>query len=138
MSLKNTKTKTTNHSKYNINYHIVFCPKYRHNIFKYELAYELSKCFKVICHSYGYKLIEQEIMPDHVHLFICAPPTVAPVNIVRKLKSISANEIFKGFPKLKQSKFWVSGLWSRGYYIGTAGTVSSETIQKYIQNQKNV
>lgn len=59
-------------------------------------------------------------MPDHVHLFISAPPTVAPVDIVRKLKSISANEIIKGFPKSKQSKFWGSGLWSRGYYIGTA------------------
>lgn len=77
-------------------------------------------------------------MSDHVHLFISAPPTVASVDIVRKLKSISANEIFKGFPKLKQSKFLGSGLWSRGYYIGTAKTVSSETIQKYIQNQKNV
>ena len=49
MSLKNIQIKTTSHSKYNINYHIVFCPKYRHNIFKDELQYELSKCFKVIC-----------------------------------------------------------------------------------------
>ena len=77
-------------------------------------------------------------MPDHVHLLISAPPTVAPVDIVRKLKSISTNEIFKGFPRLKKSKFWGTGLWSRGYYVGTAGTVSSETIQRYIQNQKNV
>jgi putative transposase len=77
-------------------------------------------------------------MPDHVHLFVSAPPTIAPVDIVRKLKSISANWIFQGFSTLKQSKFWGSGLWSRGYYIGTAGTVSAETIQKYIQNQKLV
>ncbi|QEK13182.1 IS200/IS605 family transposase [Crassaminicella thermophila] len=138
MSLKNTQTKITSHSKYNTNYHIVFCPKYHHNIFKDELEYELSKCFKVICHYYSYELTPQEIMPDNVHLFISAPPTVAPVNIVKKLKSISANEVFKGFPKLKQSKFWGSGLWSGEYYIGTAGTVSSETIQKYIQNQKNI
>jgi putative transposase len=88
-----------------LSYHIVFRPKYRHNIFKDALEYESSKCFKVIYHSYGYELIEQEIMPAHVHLFISAPPTVAPVNIVRKLKSISANELFKNFPKLKQSKF---------------------------------
>ena len=112
--------------------------KTKHSIFKGELEYKLSKCFKVICHSYGYQLIEQEIMPDHVHLFISAPPTVSPMNIVRKLKSISANEMFKGFPSLKQSKFWGSGLWSRGYYVGSAGTVSSETIQRYIQNQKNI
>lgn len=77
MSLKNIQTKKTSHSKYNINYHIVFCPKYCHNIFKDKLEYELSK-------------------------------------------------------------FGGSGLWSRWYYISTAGTVSSETIQKYIQNQKNI
>ncbi|WP_284071430.1 transposase [Clostridiisalibacter paucivorans] len=44
--------------------------------------------------------------------------------------------MFKGFPNLKKSKFWGSGLWSRGYYVGTTGTVSAETIQRYIQNQK--
>lgn len=136
--MKNTKHRITSHSKYSINYHIVFCSKYRYNIFKDELEYELLKCFKEICQCYGYELIEQEIMPDHVHLFISAPPTVAPVDIVRTLKSKSANETFKRFPELKQFNFWGSGLWSRGYYIGTAGAVSSETIKKYIQNQKGI
>ena len=64
-----------------------------------------------------------------------AHPTIAPVDIVRKLKSISGNWISQGFPTLKQNKFWGSALWSRGYYIGT---ISAETIQKYIQNQKLV
>ena len=132
-----TNTKTTKHSKYNINYHIVFCPKYRQPVFKNKLESKLLNCFKKVCSNYGYELIEQEIMPDHVHLFISAPPTVVPVDIVRKLKSISANYIFKTFPNLKKTNFWGSGLWSRGYYVGTAGSISSETIQKYIQNQKN-
>lgn len=136
--LTSMKIKTTKHSKYNINYHIVFCPKYRHSIFKDKLKSELLSCFKRVCINYGYELIEQEIMPDHVHLFISSPPTVAPVDIVRKLKSISANHIFKTFPNLKKAKFWGSGLWSRGYYVGTAGTVSSKTIQRYIQNQENI
>lgn len=138
MSSTNTQTNKTKHSIYNINYHIVFCPKYRHSIFKGKLETELRKCFQVICDCYGYTLIEQEIMPDHIHIFVSAPPTVAPVDIVRKLKSISANKIFKGFPTLNKTKFWGSGLWSRGYYIGTAGSFSSETIQKYIQNQNSI
>lgn len=77
-------------------------------------------------------------MPDHVHLFISAPPTIAPTKIVKILKSVSAYWIFKAFPNLKKSKFWGSGLWSKGYYVGTAGAVSSEIIQKYIQSQKFV
>nr|WP_242839585.1 transposase [Clostridium botulinum] len=40
--------------------------------------------------------------------------------------------MFKAFPKLKRSKFWGSRLWNKGYYVGTAVTVSSEIIVKYI------
>lgn len=132
------KVRKTNHSVYNINYHIVFCPKYRHNIFKDQLEYEISKMFKRIAFNYGFEILEQEIMPDHVHLFISAPPIIAPTEIIKILKSVSANELFKAFPSLKKSKFWGSCLWSKGYYVGTAGAVSSEIIQRYIQNQKLV
>lgn len=75
-------------------------------------------------------------MPNHIHLFISAPPTIAPTELVKILKSVSANEMFKAFPSLKKNKLWGSGLWSKGYYIGTAGAVSSEIIKKYIQDQK--
>ena len=75
-------------------------------------------------------------MPDHIHPFISALPTIAPTELVKILKSASANEMFKAFPSLKKNKFWGSGLWSKGYYIGTAGAVSSEITKKYIQDQK--
>ena len=75
-------------------------------------------------------------MPDHIYLFISAPPTIAPTELVKVLKSVSSNEMFKAFPSLKKNKFWGSGLWSKGYYIGTAGAVSSEII-KNIYKTKN-
>ena len=75
-------------------------------------------------------------MPDHIYLFISAPPTIAPTELVKILKSVSANEMFKAFPSLKKNKFLGSVLWSKGYYIGTAVAVSSEIIKKYIQDQK--
>ncbi|WXJ82674.1 hypothetical protein MHLNE_20450 [Moorella humiferrea] len=79
-----------------------------------------------------------EAMPDHLHIFLSAPPTVAPpTEIVKRLKSITANRIFAAFPALKKRYFWGSGFWSRGYYIGTAGNVSAETIRKYIEAQKS-
>ena len=68
--------------------------------------------------------------------FISAPPTIASTEIVKILKSVSANTLFKTFPNLKKNKFWGSGLWSKGYYVGTAGAVSSEIIVRYIQDQK--
>jgi hypothetical protein len=47
-----------------------------------------------------------EVMPDHLHIFLSAPPTIAPTEIVRKLKSITANKVFAIFPKLKKKYFW--------------------------------
>ena len=71
-------------------------------------------------------------MADNIHLFISAPPTIYPTNIVKILKSINANGMFKEFPNLNKSKFWRSALWSKVYYLGTAVAVSSEIIVNYI------
>lgn len=126
----------TNHCVYNINYHIVFCPKYRHKVIKGKVETMVKSTILEICCTYGYKLIQLETMPDHLHVFLSAPPAVAPAEIVKTLKNITANTVFKTFPRLKRRYFWGSGLWSRGYYIGTAGNVSAETIKRYIENQK--
>ena len=80
------ETKTTKHSAYNINYHIVFCPKYRHSVLKGDIEVYLKRLLKNICNHYEYDLLEIETMPDHVHLFISAKPTVAPVTIVKTFK----------------------------------------------------
>ncbi len=75
-------------------------------------------------------------MPDCEHVFLSAKPTVSPVYIVKIHKSVSMIYIFRAFPTIKRKQFWASGLWSRGYYISTAGTVSAETIRRYIELQK--
>jgi len=126
----------TNHCVHNINYHIVFCPKYRHKMIKGKVEDLVKQTVQEICTISGYALIQIETMPDHLHIFLSAPPTIAPTEIVRKLKSITAIRILATFPRIKKKFFWGSGLWSRGYYVGTAGNVSAETIRKYIEAQK--
>ena len=76
-------------------------------------------------------------MPDHIHIFLSAKPTVAPTDIVRTLKSISAIKLFKEYPKLKKFYARCGSLWSKGYLVSTIGNVSSHTIKRYIQNQKS-
>lgn len=71
-------------------------------------------------------------MAGNIHLFISTPPTINPTNIVKILKSVKANGIFKEFPNLNKSKFWRIALWSKVYYLGTAEAVSSEIIVNYI------
>lgn len=132
------KVKATSHSKYNINYHLVWCPKYRHQILTGLVEAYLKKLIYNICDHYKYEVLSMEIMPDHIHLFVSVKPYISPTEVVKTIKSITAVWIFKKFPNLKKRKFWGSGLWSKGYYVGTAGAVSAETIQKYIDNQKLV
>ena len=76
-------------------------------------------------------------MPDHIHIFLSVKPTVAPTDIVRTLKSISAINLLKKYPKLKKFYAHCGSLWSKGYFVSTIGNVSSHTIKKYNQNQKS-
>lgn len=131
-------TAATAHSRYNINYHLVWCPKYRHQVLKGKIEIYFKRLLENICNHYGYQILALEVMPDHVHLFISVKPQISPTDIIRTIKSISAVWIFKKFPWLKKQKFWGSGLWSKGYYVGTAGAVTAQSILKYIENQKTV
>jgi|SRR3989344_2811573 len=132
LKIENTKG---NSCAYNINYHIIFCPKYRKKVLTDEIKKDLDIIFKSVISSNEWKLIEMEIMPDHVHLFVSAHPKQSPLEIVKKLKGISARLIFKKYPKFQKKEFWGKHLWSGGYYVGTAGIVTAESIQKYILAQ---
>ena len=67
--------------------------------------------------------------PDHIHIFVDVPQTVAPCDVVRTFKDISAIELFKAFPQLIQFYAGCGILWSRGYFVST--------VTKYIEEQKN-
>jgi putative transposase len=57
--------------------------------------------------------------------------------IVKVLKGVSARQLFRRFPALKK-RLWGGHLWSPSYYVGTAGTVSAATIQRYIERAEHV
>ena len=126
----------SSHYTYLLQYHIVWCPKFRYSVLKGNIEDELKTILREICERYNYEINALEVMPDHVHIFVKAPQTVAPCDIARTLKSISAIELFKRFPKLKQFYGRCGVLWSRSYFIATAGEASAETIKKYIEEQK--
>ena len=131
-----TPTKTTKRSVYNLNYHIVLVTKFRNKVLKDDIEAYVKNEVSKICAKYDWEVLALEVMPEHVHLFVPAPPTVAPVTINSTVKSILAVGIFKAFPTLKSKRFWGSGLWSDGTYYGSAGSMSAEIIKRYIENQK--
>lgn len=121
-------------SVYNINYHLVFCPKYRKTILGNRVNF-LRETIETICLTKNWEILELQIMPNHIHLFISTSPFDSPTSIVKILKGISALKLFKKFPNLRNI-LRKGSFWSSSYYVGTAGNVSAETIKKYIENQK--
>lgn len=125
-----------NHSVSQLAVHIVWCTKYRHKVLV-NLAEEIVKqTIAEACVAYNYKLIALEVMPDHVHCFIQLPPTEAPVNVAKTLKSLTAIAVFTKCKSLKQNKFWGSGLWSSSTYYGSVGETTAEIVKNYVDTQK--
>ena len=126
------------HAAYQLNYHLVLLPKYRKKGLQSPISDLLSEIILKICSIYEFRLISSKIRPDHVHLFLSAPPKFAPSTIAKIVKSITARQIFRDYPELKQDVFWGGHFWSNGYYIGSAGAVSSTTIQEFIEWQDHI
>lgn len=130
------EVKSGSHSKYALQYHLVFVTKYRNKVFEGEIEVALKHVLAETCGVYDWRLIEIGVMPDHVHLVLEVPPTDALTTVAKTLKSISAVKLFSDFPGLKQRKFWGSGLWSPATFYGTVGNVTEETVRKYVATQK--
>ena len=134
--------RTSHHCKYNINYHIIWIPKYRKHILKDKVKEVLKNIIDGQCKELSIQQLALEVMPDHLHLFVGAKPTIMPCRIVQKLKgntSIQLRRVFRdlrylGFPNKFGSGF--KNLWARGYYCGSAGHVSQEQVKRYIQEQE--
>jgi len=107
-----------------------FIPKYRKPILEGEVKEFLKELFEEVAQEYGFEILAMEIMPDHIHLFVSAPPKYSPSTIAKIFKGVSAKKLFQKFPELRK-EYWKNHLWAPSYYVGTAGQVSAETIRRY-------
>ena len=137
MAMGNDGYHSASHCKYLVQYHIIWCPKFRFDVLEGDVEAALKRILESICMKYGYAIKALEVMSDHVHIFVDCPQTVAPCDVVRTLKSISAVEMFRAFPKLKRFYSRCGVLWSRGYFISSVGHVSEATVKRYIEEQKS-
>jgi putative transposase len=118
---------------YSLNYHLVFCPKYRRQVLNPPIAARLKALFQEIAAEHGLILQAVEVMPDHVHLFVEADPTRGVAEIVNRLKGRTSRMLREEFPGLRSR---LPTLWSRRYFAATTGAVSEEMIQRYLESQK--
>ena len=121
-------------SVYLINYHFVWIPRRRRPVLTGQIAERLRQLIEIKTKELGIEILALEIMPDYVHLFVSCPPNISPDQIMFRLKGYTARILRKEFPSLLK----LPSMWTRAYFVSTAGNVSSETIKRYIQQQSTI
>ncbi len=116
-------------------YHIVCPAKYRRKVFTEPVEKTLKETCKGISKRYEIFFVEIGADKDHVHFLVQSVPTNSPKEIVQTIKSITAIQIFKLHPEVKQI-LWGGKFWTSGYYVNTVGQFgNADMIQKYVQKQ---
>ena len=122
---------------YNINYHIVWCVKYRRKVLSADISNRLIELLKAVGNEKGFSVVECKVGEnDYVHCFVSAPPKISVTQIVKYLKGISGNQLFREYPQLRKS-LWKGQLWNGSYFCETIGSTSEENILRYIERQKD-
>ena len=126
------------HKSHNVSvliYHYVCPAKYRRIIFTDEVDNALREVCEEISKRYDINFLEIGTDEDHVHFLIQSIPWISPSQIAKVVKSITAKEIFKRCPEVKQ-KLWGGELWSDGYFVSTVGKHGNEKqIENYVRQQ---
>lgn len=125
--------KSTAHSKYRCQYHIVFAPKYRRQVIYGQIKKDVGEIIRKLCEQKGVEIIEAEACKDHIHLLVSIPPHLSVSQFMGYLKGKSSLMIFDRHAKLKY-KYGERKFWCRGYYVDTVGR-NKKVISEYIKNQ---
>jgi REP element-mobilizing transposase RayT len=116
-------------------YHFVCPAKYRRVVIDEQVDVVIKGTCQEIELRYDMRFLEIGTDGDHVHFLVQAVPKLAPGQIIRTIKSITAREVFAKCPQVKK-KLWGGEFWTDGYYVGTVGQHGTEeTVRKYVQNQ---
>ncbi len=123
------------HTVHDIKYHMVWLTKYRYKVLTGSIASRLRELIIQGCSARGITIVEGSVGKDHIHVLLSCPASLAPSEIAQYLKGRSSRLIQDEFPELKK-RYWGQHLWARGYFCATVGSVTKETVQKYIESQQ--
>ena len=126
-----TKTQSLAHTKWLCKYHIVFTPKYRRKVIYNQYRNSLREILRRSCEYMGDKIIEGELMADHVHMLVLIPPKIAVSSFMGYLKGKSALMMFDKHANLKY-KFGNRHFSSEGYYITSQWLYDLNVVKQHL------
>ena len=123
------------HNKNLLLYHIVCPSKYRRKVFTTKVEETMKEICEGISQRYEIAFVEIGSDEDHVHFLVQSVPTYSPKKVVQTIKSITAIQIFKHHPEVKE-KLLGGKFWTSGYYVNTVGQYANvDLIKEYVQKQ---
>lgn len=121
---------------YKIQYHIVWCVKYRHPVLIGDVECYTKQLLYKIAADNNIIINEINCNKDHIHLLIlCSPQHYIP-NIIKTMKGVSAILLFKEYGDTLRKKLWGEHLWNPSYFVATVSENTEQQIKQYIHSQK--
>ncbi len=113
MKENNNEIRSSSHSKYRCQYHIVFAPKYRRKEIYGQIKRDIGEILRKLCEQKDVVIIEAEACPDHIHMLVSIPPHISIAQFMEFLKGKSTLMIFDRHAHLKY-KYGSRSFWCRG------------------------
>ena len=127
--------RSNNNVTFDCKFHVVWCPKYRRKVLVTGVDDRLEAILAEVCRERDAIILDQEVMPDHVHLLVDCDPQFGIHRLVKLLKGRSSRVLRDEFPWLRSR---LPTLWTNSYFVSTVGGAPLVIVKKYIENQKNV
>ena len=127
--------KKSAHTTYDLKYHIIWCTKYRYRVLTGEVGERVRELVREVCLTNYVDVLSGSISPDHVHIVVSVPPSIAISKFMQYIKGKSSRKILMEFEHLKK-RYWGQHIWARGYFAVTVGNLNEREMQEYIENQK--
>ena len=77
MKENNNEIRSSSHSKYRCQYHIVFAPKYRRKEIYGQIKRDIGEILRKLYEQKDVVIIEAEACPDHIHMLVSIPPHIS-------------------------------------------------------------
>jgi putative transposase len=114
-------------------FHLVWKPKKAKDFLRFERVNKVCEgSIRLIAFQSKCKIYELQVMPDHIHLFVELPPTISVSKALQLFKGKSSAVLGRTFPFLGRMEH----IWSPGKFFRSVGSVSFETIQRYIRESQ--
>ena len=125
----------TSHTRHDLKVHLIWVTKYRYAVMNAQIGERIRELIRQYCDANDIQIIKGRVSKDHIHLYLSYPPKFSVSDLVRRLKGRTSKKIQEEFPQLGRT-YWGRHFWAIGYGAFSAGHVSDEMIQHYLDHHE--